>query len=81
MRDINKIIIELRCSTCGKYFLYCRKSGPDFRCYCCKKGHSLEAVEKELQEMDKEEYESFMEDIREYEDELEEKRKKRVVRQ
>lgn len=78
--DINKVIIELRCSTCSKFFLYCRKSGPDFRCYNCKKGYSIESVEKELEEMDKEEYESFMQDIREYEDELEEKRSKRLDR-
>ena len=78
--DINKILIELRCKQCSKHFLYCRKSGPDFRCKLCKNGQTLEDVEKELAEMDHEEYQSFMDDIKEYEDELEEKRASRMDR-
>lgn len=68
------ILFEMKCSLCGKYFVYCLVARNDFRCYDCKKGQSVEAVEKELKEMSKEEYESFMEDIREYESELEKKR-------
>lgn len=61
------ILFEIKCSICSKHFVYCVKSLNDFRCYNCKKGFSVEAVEKELEEMSKEEYESFMEEIREYE--------------
>lgn len=78
--NINKILIELRCKDCNEHFLYCRKSGPDFRCYKCRKRESLELIQKELEEMELEEYQSFMQDIREYEDGLEEKRSKRLER-
>lgn len=62
------LIIELRCK-CGKHFLYCHRRGSDFRCDSCRMGMTPEEVEKELSEMDIEEYASFMEDIAEYEKE------------
>lgn len=73
---MEKLLFEMRCKSCKRYFLYHRKQGQDFRCYDCRRGTTVEEVEKELAEMSQEEYESFMQDIKEYQDELEEKRKK-----
>ena len=77
MKDI---LFELRCKTCNNFYLYHPRCGNDFRCTQCKRGESVEAVQKEIEEMSQEEYQSFMDDIKEYEDELEEKRSERVVR-
>lgn len=77
---MSDLLFEMRCKDCRRYFLYHRKQGQDFRCYDCRRGTTLEDVEKELAEMSQEEYDSFMQDIKEYQDELEEKRKKRVDR-
>lgn len=72
----NVFLFEMRCKQCNNFFLYHGKQGQDFRCYNCRKGMTLEEVEKELAEMSKEEYESFMQDIKEYEDEINKKAKK-----
>lgn len=71
----------MRCKQCKRYFLYHRKQGQDFRCYDCRRGTTLEDVEKELAEMSQEEYQSFMDDIKEYQDELEKKRTNGLERQ
>jgi len=63
---VRPLIYEFKCK-CGKYFLYSLRDGPDFRCYGCKSNTTLEDVEKELREMSEEEYQSFMQDIEEYE--------------
>lgn len=68
----------MKCKDCDRYFLYHRRQGSDFRCYDCRRGTALEKVQKELAEMSKEEYESFIKDIKEYQDELEEKRNKKI---
>ena len=75
-----EILFEMKCKECKRYFLYHRKQGQDFRCYHCRRG-ALDEVEKELAEMSDEEYQLFMDDIKEYQDELEEKRKKRLGKQ
>lgn len=61
------ILFEMKCKSCKKYFLYCMRNGNDYRCYDCRKGITVEAVQKELEEMPKEEYDSFLEEIKEYE--------------
>lgn len=71
-------IFEMKCKQCNKYFLYCLKNGQDLRCYNCRKGHSnLEEIQQELKEMSKDEYNSFMEDIKEYRQDLESQRTKK----
>ena len=75
MKDM---FIELRCKLCSKFYLYHRSYGHDFRCTKCKKGQTVEEVQKEIEEMDQEEYQSFMDDIKEYQDELEKKRPSRL---
>jgi hypothetical protein len=70
------LLFAIRCTMCDNEFVYCLRSGKDFRCYSCKQNKvTVEDIQKELSEMPKEEYQSFMEDIKEYEDELEKKRK------
>ena len=64
-----RLLYELRCILCNKHYLYCSRSGSDFRCYKCKKFQSVEEVQAELEAMGKEEYESFQKDIEEYEKE------------
>ena len=61
------MIYELPCKICSSRFLWCWKRGGDFRCDQCRKGTSVEAVEKELENMSAEEYQSFIKDIEEYE--------------
>lgn len=61
------LLFAIRCKMCDKEFVYCINSGNDFRCYDCKKGPTLEDIEKELKEMSIEEYQSFIEEIKEYE--------------
>lgn len=68
-----QILFEMKCKSCEDYFLYHPKQLQDFRCYKCRKGMTLEEVEKELAEMSKEEYNSFMQDIKEYEEEIKKK--------
>lgn len=68
------LLYELKCK-CGRYFLYCLRRGPDFRCDKCKQGMTLEEVEAELENMDPEEYDSFMKDIEEYKEEIHEQSK------
>lgn len=63
-----QLLFTRRCCSCDREFVYCLKSGSDFRCYSCKKGPTLEDIEKELKEMSSEEYQSFMDDIKEYEE-------------
>ena len=74
------ILFELRCKTCNNFYLYHPRCGNDFRCNKCKKGQTLEEVQKEIEEMDKEEYQLFIDDIKEYQDELEKERSKGVDR-
>ena len=75
-----EILFAKNCVVCNEEFVYCLKSGRDFRCYKCKENSmTVEEVEKELSEMSAEEYQSFMDDIKEYENELEEKRKAGLV--
>ena len=62
------LLFAFNCSLCNNEFIYCINSGKDFRCYKCKQGMTVEEVQKELKEMDHEEYQSFMDDIKEYED-------------
>ena len=62
-----KLLYELRCARCSKFFLYCTKSGRDFRCMKCRKGSTLEEVQLELDTMSDEERKSFEKDIEEYE--------------
>ena len=69
-----EILFEIKCKACKKHFLYHPRQGQDFRCYNCRKGTALEKVEKELSEMSKEEYDSFMQDIEEYKEELRKKK-------
>jgi len=69
-----QILFEIKCKACKKLFLYHPRQGQDFRCYNCRKGATLEEVEKELAEMSKEEYDSFMQDIEEYKEELKKKK-------
>jgi hypothetical protein len=76
MRD--NLLFEMKCKDCNGYFLYHKKQGSDFRCYNCRRGTALEEVEKELAEMSEEEYQSFMQDIKDYQNELEEKRNKKI---
>jgi len=71
------LLFTRRCCNCEKEFIYCLKSGSDFRCYSCKKGQTLEEIEKEIKELSKEEYQSFMDDIKEYEENLKKASKKR----
>lgn len=61
------LLIPIQCKQCKKEFVYCFKSRRDRRCYDCKKGTSVEEVEKELREMSKEEFQAFMDEIEEYE--------------
>ena len=69
---MKKILFNLNCKVCKKEYLYCFKFRNDFRCESCKKQNktTLEDVERELREMSKEEYQSFMDDIKEYEESL-----------
>ena len=69
-----QILFEIKCKACKKLFLYHPRQRQDFRCYNCRKGTTLEEVEKELAEMSKEEYDSFMQDIEEYKEELRKKK-------
>lgn len=63
-------LFEIKCKTCKKYFLYHFRNGNDFRCYNCRRGVSVEAIQKELEEMSEEEYQSFVQDIKEYEKQI-----------
>ena len=65
---MRKLLFAIKCSSCNNEFVYCFKSGRDFRCYKCKNGN-IEDIEQELANMSKEERTSFMEDIIEYEKE------------
>jgi hypothetical protein len=65
-----QILFTINCKNCGQEFVYCIKSGKDVRCYDCKNGMTLEDAKKELEEMDEEEYQSFLDDIKEYEENL-----------
>lgn len=60
------LLIPIKCKLCKKEFIYCIRSRKDRRCYDCKKGTTIEEVQKELEEMSDEEYQSFMDDIEEY---------------
>lgn len=65
------LLFAIKCKLCKKEFVYCIHSKNDFRCYDCKKKKytTVEDIEKELREMHQEEYELFMQDIKEYEEE------------
>jgi len=70
-----QLLFAIKCKICNNEFVYCLKSGKDFRCYDCKKNSmTVEEVEKELEEMSDEEYQSFMDDIKEYEEEVNKKK-------
>lgn len=74
MIDIDKIIRELRCKTCDKYYLHHIKNGPDFRCFECKyMNMTCEQVQEEIAKMSEEEYKSFLDDIEEYKEKHKEK--------
>lgn len=60
------MLFAIKCRLCEKEFIYCLKSGKDFRCYDCKNNTNVEAVQKEISEMSNEEYQSFMDDIEEF---------------
>lgn len=70
-RKSEEFLFPITCNLCGKEFLYCGKSGKDTRCYKCKKRPNItvEEIQKEIEEMDKSEIMSFLEDIKEYEKE------------
>ena len=69
IKNKKEILFARKCTVCKKEFIYCLRSGSDFRCYQCKQNlMTLEDVEKELAKMSKEEYESFLQDIKEYEE-------------
>lgn len=70
-KDSNNLLFAMKCKLCDNEFIYCVKSRNDYRCYKCKdKMHmTVEDVQKEMKEMDKEEVMSFLEDIKEYEKE------------
>lgn len=57
------LLFAIKCKICDTEYIYCLKSGRDFRCYECKKGTSVEAVEKELEDMSEEEYQEIMDEI------------------
>jgi hypothetical protein len=67
---------ELKCKLCKTYYLYDFKRGSDFRCDKCRKSgnDSFKQVLKELNEMSDKEYQSFLDDIEEYQKECLEKR-------
>ena len=65
-----QLLFTKKCCLCDKEFVYCLKSGADFRCYNCKKGQTLEEIQKEIEELSPEEYQSFMDDIKEYEENI-----------
>jgi PHP family Zn ribbon phosphoesterase len=72
-----QILFAINCKLCKNEFVYCIYAGRDTRCYNCK-NKALKDVQKELEEMSDEEYNLFIKDIKEYEDELEEKRTGRM---
>ena len=72
---IKQTLFAIKCRLCQKEFIYCIKSGKDFRCYDCKAGTSVESVQKEISEMSKEEYQLFMDDIEEFEKNLKKSKK------
>lgn len=62
------LLYALPCKLCKKEFVYCLKSGRDFRCPDCKSMFgTLADVEKELAEMSSEELSEFKEEIEEFE--------------
>lgn len=65
------LLFAIKCKLCHNEFVYCINAGNDFRCYECKKKKytTLEDIEKELREMPREEFDQFMQDIKEYEEE------------
>ena len=67
----NNLLFAIKCKLCHNEFVYCIHAGNDFRCYDCKKKKytTVEDIEKELRDMPKEEFDSFMQDIKEYEEE------------
>ena len=64
-----KLIHNLPCKICGREYLWTSHRRRDFRCDKCRNHMTVEEVEKELKEMDHKEYQSFMQDIAEYEEE------------
>lgn len=70
-KESANLLFAIKCRLCNNEFVYCVKSRDDYRCYNCKKKQhmTVEDVQKELKEMDKEEVMSFLEDIKEYEKE------------
>lgn len=70
-KDSNNLLFAIKCKLCNNEFVYSIKSRNDYRCYNCKKNNytTVEDIEKELKEMNKEEIMSFIEDIKEYEKE------------
>lgn len=74
-----KILFAMNCKLCKKEFVYCVRAGSDFRCYDCKKQNRYDTVESinfELENMEKEEIESFLKDIEDHEKEILKKIKK-----
>lgn len=67
----DNFLFAIKCKLCNNEFVYCLHAGNDFRCYSCKKKKyvSVEDIEKELREMPKEEFDQFMQEIKEYEEE------------
>jgi len=65
-RDLGRVLKSFNCKSCSKEFIWCWKQYGDFRCQTCRGVMTVEEVEKELAEMSAEEYQSFMDDIEEY---------------
>jgi len=69
MKSKLKLIHAMPCYICKKEFLWTRHRRKDFRCPDCRNGVSVEAIEKELKEMDNEEYNYFIDEVLQYEKE------------
>ena len=65
-KNLGRILKAFNCKICNKEFIWHWKRYSDFRCEDCRNEVSVEAIEKELEEMSEEEYQSFMDDIEEY---------------
>ena len=65
-KDLDRMLKTFNCKICNKEFIWHWRRYNDFRCDNCRNGVSVEAVEKELEEMSEEEYQSFIDDIEEY---------------
>lgn len=68
----NNFMLPIKCRTCKKEFIWTAHRGSETRCSkCIEKAvfKAVEDVQKEIADMDTEEFKSFIEDIEEYEEE------------